>query len=208
MSSPGQRLRQREQREETRRKILTATEALLREHPYRELSVETAMAGTGLTRTAFYRHFDDIPDLVLRVLGEVGRELFDVGQQWLQGSTEDFPAAARRGLEGIVTFFDRHGPLVRAVAEAAVADERIEAGYRSFIETFIEMTVQGFDTLVAAGQLDPFPTRELARALNLMNERFLIDQLGREPRGDPARVLATLELVWLRSVGPVRPPAR
>jgi hypothetical protein len=45
----------------------------------------------------------------------------------------------------------------------------------------------------------------VARALNLMSERFLLDQLGREPRGEPADVLATIETIWLRSVGPVEP---
>ncbi|HET9105338.1 MAG TPA: TetR/AcrR family transcriptional regulator [Solirubrobacteraceae bacterium] len=201
MSSAGQRGRMREQREQTRREIIAAADRVLRERPYRELSVEAVMSGTGLTRTAFYRHFDDVPDLVLRVLQEVGRELFDIAQNWLKGSADDFPAAAHEALSGVVAFFARHGPLVSAVAEAAVTDERIEAGYRRFIEVFIEVTTQGFDEMVARGQLAPFDTEGLSRALNLMNERFLLDQLGREPRGEPAAVLAVLETVWLRSAG-------
>ena len=203
MSSSGQRGRMREQREQTRREIIAATDRVLRERPYRELSVEVVMSGTGLTRTAFYRHFDDVPDLVLRVLQEVGRELFDVAQNWLKGSSEDFAAAAHAGLSGVVAFFARHGPLVSAVAEAAVTDERIEAGYGRFIEVFIELTTAGFDEMVARGQLEPCDTVGLSRALNLMNERFLLDQLGREPRGEPTAVLATLETIWLRSVGPI-----
>lgn len=161
------------------------------------------MADAGLTRTAFYRHFDDVPDLVLRLLEDVGSELYEIAERWLQDSAEDFPTAARAGLRGVVAFFERHGPLVAAVAEGAATDERIEAGYQSFIEAFIILTEQGFGGLVQRGQVAPFPTAALARALNLMNERFLLDQLGREPRGDPAEVLATIETVWLRSVGPV-----
>ena len=52
------------------------------------------MADTGLTRTAFYRHFDDVPDLVLRLLEDVGRELYEIAERWLEGSAEDFQAAA------------------------------------------------------------------------------------------------------------------
>jgi hypothetical protein len=41
---------------------------------------------------------------------------------------------------GIVGFFERHGPLVRAVADAAGTDEEIERGYSGFVETFVDMT--------------------------------------------------------------------
>ena len=59
VSISAQRARQREQREVTRRRILDAAEELLRRRAFRDLSVEAVMAETGLTRTAFYRHFDE-----------------------------------------------------------------------------------------------------------------------------------------------------
>jgi TetR/AcrR family transcriptional regulator, ethionamide resistance regulator len=204
MSSSVRRTYHREQRANTRRQILAAADALLRERPYRELSVETAMAQTGLTRTAFYRHFDDVTDLVLRLLEDVGHELYAIAARWLEGTVENFPAATHDGLRGIVDFFERHGRLIRAISEAAVTDERIERGYSSFVEAFIEMTARGFDALVASGQVDPFDTRALARALNMMNERYLLDQFGHDPRGNADVAIATLELVWLRALGPLR----
>src|SRR5437588_8021754 len=126
MSTASVRARRREQRETTRREILTAADRLLRERPYRELSVDRVMAQTGLTRTAFYRHFDDVPDLVLRLLAEVGRELYDVAERWRERALGDFRGAAAEGLAGIVQFMVRHGRLVRAVAEGAANDELIE----------------------------------------------------------------------------------
>ncbi len=208
MSTPAQRQRHREHREQNRDQILSAAESLLRQRPYRELTVETVMAQTGLSRTAFYRHFDDVADLVLRLLEEVGTELHQVGELWMSQSIDDFTGAAHDGIGGIVDFFVSHGTLVRAVAEGAVSDERIEAGYRRFIETFIAMTTRAFDALVQRGETDPFETHGLARALNLMNESYLLDQLGRTPHGDPEVVAATLETIWLRSIGPVRPVRR
>jgi AcrR family transcriptional regulator len=203
MSSSVRRTHHREQRENTRRQILAAADGLLRERPYRELSVETAMAQTGLTRTAFYRHFDDVTDLVLRLLEDVGHELYAIAARWLEGTVENFPAATHDGLRGIVGFFERHGRLIRAISEAAVTDERIERGYSSFVEAFIDMTARGFDELVASGQVDPLDTRALARALNLMNERYLLDQFGHDPQGSADVAIATLEAVWLRAVGPL-----
>ncbi len=202
VSSAAQRLRHREQRETTRREILAAAERFLRESPYRELSVDIVMAQTGLTRTAFYRHFDDIPDLVLRLLSQVGRELYEVAERWGETAGANYPDPARRALAGIVDFFARNGALVRAVAEAAASDERIERAYQTSIETFIEMTTRAFDRMVAEGQLDVPDTRALAKALNLMNEAYLLQEFGRQGEGDPEVALATLETVWLRVAAP------
>src|SRR5205823_11225029 len=115
MSPQAQRTRHRERRESTRRQILSAADRFLRQRPYRELSVDLVMAQTGLTRTAFYRHFDDVPGLVLRLLEDVGRELFALAERWREGALRDATGAAHEALAGIVDFFVRHGPLVRAV---------------------------------------------------------------------------------------------
>ncbi len=205
MGSAAQRTRQRENRENTRREILAAADRFLRERPYRELSVEVVMAQTGLTRTAFYRHFDDLPALVLRLLADVGVELYTVAERWQSRAGHDYPIAAQEALGAIVDFFVRHGPLVRAIAEAATTDEQIERGYRGFGEQFTEMTAQALEGLVQRGQLEVPDTHGLARALSLMNEAYLLHEFGREPAGDPEVVRATLETIWLRVAGPGPP---
>lgn len=205
MSSAAQRTRHREQRESTRREILAAADRFLRESPYRELSVDVLMARTGLTRTAFYRHFDDITDLVLRLFTDVGQELFEVGKRWSESAGADFPAPAQAGLVGIVDFFVKHGSLVRAIAEAAATDERIEAAYRGSIEAFIAITTTALDRLVVSAGLEVPDTGALARALTLMNEAYLLEEFGRERHGDRDIAIATLETVWLRVAGPDAP---
>jgi AcrR family transcriptional regulator len=192
-----QRTRRRAQREQTRRQILAEADRFLREHPYRELSLDVVMAETGLTRTAFYRHFDDVTELVLTLLEEVGGELYGIAARWVEASTADFAAATRTGLGEIVGFFARHGPLVRAVADAAGTDEQIERGYRGFLEAFVDLTERGMNDLVERGALEPCNTHALARALNLMNERYLLDVFGHRSGESPAVALATLERIWL-----------
>lgn len=202
MSYSAQRSRQREQRETTRQAIMTAAENLLRERPYRELSVDAVMAQTGLSRTAFYRHFDDIPSLVLRLLADVGQELYDVAERWRARALEDLPGSAHEALTSIVEFMLAHGRLIRAVADAAAADEMLEAGYRRFRDLFSDVIADGLEALAARQQLDIPDKRAMARALNLMNEAFLLDTFGREPLGDPNVALATLETIWLRVLAP------
>lgn len=201
MASSSQRARQRAHRESTRRGILDAAGQFLRERPYRELSVDVVMAQTGLTRTAFYRHFDDVPDLVLRLLAEIGSELFTIAQQWNRRAGSDAPNAAHQALSDVVGFFVRHGPLVRAIADAAATDEQIELGYRQAFNGFVDITTEALDRLMEEGEMRVPNTRALALALNLMNEAYLLHEFGRAPFGDPAVALATLETIWLRTAG-------
>src|SRR5437588_11586613 len=170
MSTASVRARRREQREQTRREILAAADRLLRDRPYRELSVDLVMADTGLTRTAFYRHFDDVTDLVLRLFADVGEELYDVAERWARSAGVGYPNPGREGLAGMVDFYARHGPLMRAVAEAAATDEQIEAACRGSTEAFIELTAEALERMVREGKLDVPDARALARAMTLKNE--------------------------------------
>jgi AcrR family transcriptional regulator len=197
VSTAAQRTRHREQREGTRLEILAAADRFLRGSPYRDLSVDVVMAQTGLTRTAFYRHFDDVTDLVLRLFADVSEELHGIAQRWAATAGGDVPGPALEGLAGVVDFFVRHGPLMRAIAEAAATDEQIERAYRGSIDALIELTAQTLGRMARDGQLQVPDPRALARAMTLMNEAYLLDEFGREPHGDRDVALTTLETVWL-----------
>jgi TetR/AcrR family transcriptional regulator, ethionamide resistance regulator len=201
VSSPARRARHREQRESTRREILAAADRFLRQRPYRELTVEVVMAETGLTRTAFYRHFDDVSELVLQLLADIAAELYAVAERWGEKAGANYPQPALEGLRAIVDFFARNGPLVRAIAEAATTDEQIERAYKGGLEALIQIPTETLDRLVETGQVEVPDTHALARALNLMNEAYLLDEFGRGS-GDPQVALATLETIWLRTAGP------
>jgi TetR/AcrR family transcriptional regulator, ethionamide resistance regulator len=198
MPAPDQRFRQREQRESTRNDILGAAEDLLRERPYREISVDAIMAEIGLTRTSFYRHFDDLTDVVLRLFDQVGHEVIGVAKQWAGSAGAGYPEPGIDALASLVAFYVRHGPLMRAFVEAAVADERIERAIINLSESMIELASQTMERLAAAGVIDVPDPRELGRAMSLMNQAYLLSQFGREPQEDPAVALATLRTIWLR----------
>jgi AcrR family transcriptional regulator len=208
VTSAEQSSRHAELRETTRSDIVAAADEFLRERPYRELSVEVLVTRSGFTRTAFYRHFDDITDLVLALMTDMGGELYGVAERWLQDAQIDhaaglgFAHAARIGLRAVVDFFSRNGPMIRAFGEGATTDERIERAYNGFLDRFTELTAFGLDMMVREGQIDPLDPWPVARALNLMNERYLLDEFGRPSQGNPELALRTLETVWLRSLAP------
>jgi TetR/AcrR family transcriptional regulator, ethionamide resistance regulator len=198
-----QRTKRRQQREETRQQILDAAQEFLRERSFRELSVEAVMSRTGHTRTVFYRHFPDVPSLVLALIVEVGAELVEVGSQWAQTERVG-PEEARERLALFVDFYVRNGPLVRAVAEAAHHDDEVERAYSQMVEGFVALTAQAIETRVQTGELAPLDAPEIARALVRMLNGYLDDALGQEPFTDPDRVLETVWTIWTRTLFPSR----
>jgi TetR/AcrR family transcriptional regulator, ethionamide resistance regulator len=205
MASQAQRDHHRSQRASTRRDILDAAEELLRERPFREISVDAVMAEIGLTRTSFYRHFDDLTDLVLHLFEEVSRDLLGVAEQWSSSAGAGYPVPGKDALGGLVAFYVRHGPLMRAFNEAATADERIERAVTELTGRMTELAAGTMERLAGAGVIDVPDPRALAQAMTVMNQAYMLSQFGREPQADPALVLATLRSIWLRL--PLRLPS-
>jgi AcrR family transcriptional regulator len=196
-----QRVKRRQQREETRRQILDAAQEFLREQSFRELNVDALMSRTGHSRTVFYRHFDDIPSLVLTLIEEVGSELVEVAEAWAETDAVG-PEEARKRLAIFVDFYVRNGPLVHAVAEAAHHDEEVEQAYNGMVEGFIALTAQAIQKRVDTGELAPLDAPEIARALVRMLNGYLDDSLGRDGGTDPGRVLETVWTIWTRTLFP------
>jgi TetR/AcrR family transcriptional regulator, ethionamide resistance regulator len=205
----GRPRRRRRRPEEAERAILAAARAFLEEHPFRELTVERVMARTGLSRPAFYAYFRDSYDVVTRLLEGIGGLLFAVDRRWLVGEEEDRDEAREvlaDALRGGAETFERHGPVLRAIADAASQDPRVEEVYRyGLIERLIDAVAERISRDVKRGlspkDLDP---QETARALVLMTERYMLDAFGR-PEGRPSRaktaaVVDTLERVWLETL--------
>lgn len=194
------RARQRRRPEEAEREILGAAGALLREGDVRTLAVAELMARTGLGRSSFYVYFRDIPDLLYRLLERIEGELFAVAQAWLVGGGDPV-ADARRSLEGVVGVYLRHGPVLRAIKVAVSGDPEVERRFRAGpVEHFVTAVAERIEDEVARGRIPHPVPRDVARALVLMNEAYLLDTLGRVPPEDPAQVVAALHFVWMRTL--------
>jgi TetR/AcrR family transcriptional regulator, ethionamide resistance regulator len=194
---PAAGRRRRRTPEEAEREIIAAAEGLLRERPFRELTVDELMRRTELSRPSFYVYFQDRHDLVLRVVAHLRRELFAMSQRWLRG-TGDRREIARDALEGIVGVFADHGPVLRALADAATDDPRVEQAYASLVQSFVDATARFIEDEVAAGRVLPLEPRETATALVWMMERYLSLSLGREPLTPRQTVVDTLATIWIR----------
>lgn len=191
--------RRRRRREESERQILDAAEGLLRERPYRDLTVDDVMAAAGQSRTAFYRHFKDRQDLIIRLLGDLAAELYETASTWLAGSGDPL-AEGREATALLVGVWAEHGTLLRAIGEAASHDDEVERVYQGLVQVFVDATIERMERDVAAGRVVVPDVRETAIALCWMTERYLTITFGRPDGGDRATAIEVLHAIWMRAI--------
>jgi TetR/AcrR family transcriptional regulator, ethionamide resistance regulator len=190
------RFRARHSRQESRDRIVAAASDLIRERSYEELSVGDVMDRAGIGRTLFYRHFDDLAELLLRACREAIDEVYEAQRTLAGARTGDEEHLVRQAIEPPVDVYQRHGPLLRALNEAAASDEQVAAGQRDVRRQFDELVEE---ILRQVAHLSPMPLAdpaETAHALNLMNEAYLLDAFGREPRVSRETAVQTLTEIW------------
>lgn len=197
MATPT-RSRARQQPDETRTLILDTAEDLLRTRPFRELSVDEVMRPTGYGRTVFYRHFTGLPDLVLAVLSRVLPEFTAATQAFVEASGDEVDAArARALLRPVVEHWAQHGPLMRAMRDAAAYDSTIDGLVAATQDRFHAMVVAALERRRAAGALQTADLDQVARLLGAMNQRYLLMTFGEDSGTDLETVIDTLALGWV-----------
>jgi AcrR family transcriptional regulator len=177
--------------------IVAAAEALLRERPFRELTVDEVMRRTDLSRPSFYVYFRDRNDLMLKVVEHIGAELRTMSQRWYTGSG-DGPAQAREAMEGFVEVYAQHGPVLRALADAATDDPEVERVYGGLVQRFVDVTTRHIEAEMEAGRVLPLNAGETARALVWMMERYLNRSMGRGRGEKRETIVETLTTIWTR----------
>ncbi len=187
--------RARERRIAAERTILDATEALLAEREFRDLTVEDVMASTGLTRTSFYRYFPDLEGVLLRWLAELGDELRRTADSWLQ----DPSTGLEVGVEFVV-LYKEHGRLLLAFEQAAGAGTEIDGAWRSVLEAFSQRYAEFITDLCHQGLSSIEHPAQTARALVGMTERYLIETYGRGPAVDVDVAATTVAQIWQRTL--------
>ena len=197
----GERNRSRRRRrpEEAEAEILEAAEQFLREHPFHELTVDQVMSRTGLSRPSFYQYFRDRNELVIRLVDRLGAEILPMSNRWFLG-TGDPQTELRLGYRGVAAVWARHGPVLRALGDAASHDRTVEQAYRALTRRFVDGTAARIRADMAARLVRGIDPEPVAEALIAMSERYLTEKLGRTPQADPEAVADTLSTIWLRTL--------
>ncbi len=186
----------RQTRAASRARIVAAARDLLRTRSFAELTVDEVMREAGQGRTLFYRHFDDLADLLVRASREAIEELYAAQRGFADARPDDGPDAVRRALAPAVAVYHRHGPLLRAVVEAAAADPALAAQHETLRRRFDELAEQALRGVAPPAGPRLADVAQTAHALNVLNEAYLLDAFGGSPRVEEAAAAETLTEIW------------
>ena len=191
--------RRRRTPQEAEREILDSAEAFLSAHPFRDLTIDEVMDGTGLSRPSFYVYFRDRHDLAMALLARLVAQVFVPANEWLLGDAKG-PTELESALRGAVEVWAEHGRVLRAFDDAATEDAEVERAYVGVIEGFVEAAALRIQKEVAEGRSTVRDPAGLARNLVWMNERILSVSFGRGQRHDPTAVADGLLEIWMQMV--------
>ena len=187
-----------EQTRRSREAILAAARAVVAERPFAQVSVGAVMERTEMTRPAFYRHFADLPALLLALVGDVATRLQEVGVAWATSPTYG-PLNARRHLGALVDVVADDLPLIRALLEAARQDEQVAAMRRSVDDQLCEAMAAGLRLAVQRGEIDGMDEEQVARAMVALLQAYVPDALADGVSRE--RVAEAVWTIWVRTLG-------
>src|SRR5262245_40167901 len=163
VKTPRHRNRARVSREQSRARIVAAATELVRERSYAELSVGEVMERAGLERTIFYRHFDDLGSMLMQAGTEAMEGLF-AAQVDLGSACAVFqPGTVRAAMEPCFLVYRDHGPVLRALSEAASVDDRIATGQDAMHRRYDQLVADSIRDLPKFAEHSPEQLLEIAR---------------------------------------------
>jgi TetR/AcrR family transcriptional regulator, ethionamide resistance regulator len=184
------------------RAILATAERLLEDRPLHEISIDDLARGAGISRPTFYFYFPSKEAVLLTLLDRMVEEARTGQGDALDRFAEDPPHWLRQGITAIYETFRSHRAVTLAAADARAASAEVRELWARVMEQFVQETSAGIEAERARGAApDGVPARDLAVALNLMNERVLLATFaGYTPAVDEANVIDALVAVWLGAI--------
>lgn len=191
--------------DEREQAILRTAERLLGERAFSDISIDDLARGAGISRPSFYFYFPSKDAVLLTLLDRVVAE----ADAAAFGTLGTAPAGAcdpadrwRAAIEAFYVSFSSHRAVAVASAQARAANAEVRALWAAVMENWIRRTEEAIEAERSRGVAPTGrPARDLAVALNLMNERVMYASFAEEqPTVPEERVVDTLLGIWLNSI--------
>jgi AcrR family transcriptional regulator len=95
----------------TRAAILNSALDFVWSHPFRDMTVTSVMAPTGVSRSAFYHYFSDLHEVMETLLTMFQEEIFRAVEPWLARAGDPI-ALMQETLAGLVEVCHQRGPFL------------------------------------------------------------------------------------------------
>ena len=185
--------------ERTRAEILDAAFEFLWSRPFRDITVNSLMATTSISRSAFYRYFDDIHGLMQALLARLESEILEGVSPWLTDDGDPV-ALLYESLAAEVRICYRHGPFIKAISDAAGTNAQLEDEWNWFLDRFDDAVSERIVADQELGLIEDFDPRPVATALNRVDAAMYVRAFGQRPRSRPKPVLDGISHVWISSL--------
>ncbi len=189
--------------------ILATAERLLESKPLSAISVDDLARGAGISRPTFYFYFASKDAVLLSLLDRVVAEADAGSARAFAEPAEDRRACWRDGITAYYETFRAHRSVALACAEARVTSPEVRKLWARVFEGWVQNCTATIEAERHRGAAPPgTPARELAIALNSMNEGVLSRVFsGDGPTIPEEQVVDVLLDIWLRAIYGTGEPA-
>ena len=163
------------------------------------MTVNSLMATTSISRSAFYRYFDDIHGLMQALLTRLESEILEGASPWLS-ENGDPVALLYESLAAEVRICYRHGPFIKAISDAAGTNAQFEDEWNWFLDRFDDAVSERIVADQELGLIEAFDPRPVATALNQFDAAKYVRKLGHRPRSRLQPVADAIARVWISTL--------
>jgi TetR/AcrR family transcriptional regulator, ethionamide resistance regulator len=189
---------------EARDALLVSAERLLDDRKIADLTVADVLGDAGVSRASFYFYFASKHDLVIALSEQIMGEVDQTAMPWLERAELEPAEAVRAATRGTLGVWERHGAVLRAIAESWHASPELGDLWGGFVERFVARARAQIERERASGVApqDGPDAGALAAALIWMNERaFYLWSSRSEPElADTETVVETLTAIWVAAI--------
>ncbi|MCU1667256.1 MAG: Transcriptional regulator, TetR family [Blastococcus sp.] len=182
--------------------ILATAERLLADKPLAAISVDDLARGAGISRPTFYFYFPSKDAVLLTLLDRVVAEADSSMRQAFGVRARGPREGWRRAITAYYETFRTHRALTLAWAEARSTNAEVRDLWAQVFESWVQRCAGAIEAERDRGAAPAGPpARDLAVALNSMNERVLYATFsGDGPAVAEADVVDVLLEVWLTTI--------
>ena len=186
------------------RAILEATERLLAEYRFDELSVADILGAAGVSRASFYFYFEGKHAVLAELVRSAVAEGHEAARPWIEYAGDGTPAdEIRGGIADGARLWRAKAPVLRAIVENWRSDPGLTELWTELMESYTRRAAERIARDRASGlaRESSIDASTMAGALTWLGERlYYLAALDEPPFDDETRLIDTLTEIWLATV--------
>jgi AcrR family transcriptional regulator len=182
--------------------ILATAERLLGDRTLSEISIDDLARGAGISRPTFYFYFASKDAVLLALLDRVAEQGQTAAGDVRDHLADDPRARWREAISAYYEAFRSHQAVILACAQARATNAEVRQLLATVLEGWVERTATAIEAERERGAAPiGLPARDLAVALNSMNERVLYATFADDgPAIAESSAVDVLLDIWLNSI--------